>query len=63
MSRVLYVLAVTTGSLGVAALTVSLLFNSGTLLLHAGLIALLVSALLLIAVVLTAHRSQRRHTL
>ena len=62
MSRVLYVLAVTTGSSGVAVLILSLLLDRATLL-HAGLLALLVSALLLIAVVLTGHRGQRGHSL
>jgi hypothetical protein len=63
MSRVLYVLALTTGISGVAVLILSLLLDRATLLLNAGLIALLVSALLLIAVVLTGHRGHRRHTL
>jgi hypothetical protein len=62
MSRVLYVLAVTTGSSGVAVLILSLLLDRAALL-HAGLIALLVSALLLIAVVLTGHRGLRGHSL
>jgi hypothetical protein len=63
MSRVLYALAVTTGSSGVAVLILSLLLDRATLLLHAGLLALLVSALLLIAVVLTGHRGHRGHNL
>jgi hypothetical protein len=63
MSRVLYVLAVTTASSGVAILILSLLLDRATLLLNAGLIALLVAALLLIAVVLTGHRGQRGHSL
>ncbi len=57
MNRMLCVLSAVTGGSGAVILILSLLVNSGNLL-NAGLIALLVTALFIIATVLTAHRGQ-----
>jgi hypothetical protein len=57
MNRMLCVLSAVTGGSGAVILILSLLVNSGNLL-NAGLIALLITALFIIATVLTAHRGQ-----
>ena len=57
MNRMLCVLSAITGGSGAVILILSLLVNSGNLL-TAGLIALLITALFMIATVLTAHRGQ-----
>lgn len=57
----LCILSAVTGVSGAVTLVLSVFLNSGTLL-HAGLIALLITALCLIATVFTGHRSHRGHT-
>jgi hypothetical protein len=57
MNRMLCVLSAVTGGAGAAILILSVLLNSGNLL-NAGLIALLITALFIIATVLTGHRGQ-----
>jgi len=57
MNRMLCVLSAVTGGSGAVILILSVLVNSGHLL-NAGLIALLITALFMIATVLTGHRGQ-----
>ena len=61
MSRMLFMLSAASGTSGAGAVIISVLLKSGTLLLNAGLIALLMSALLAIAAVLTAHWRRKGH--
>lgn len=57
MNRMLCVLSAVTGGSGAVILILSVLLNNGNLL-NAGLIALLITALFMIATVLTGHRGQ-----
>jgi hypothetical protein len=57
MNRMLCILSAVTGGSGAVILILSVLVNSGNLL-NAGLIALLITALFMIATVLTGHRGQ-----
>ena len=57
MNRMLCVLSAVTGGSGAVILILSVLVNSGNLL-NAGLIALSITALFMIATVLTGHRGQ-----
>ena len=57
MNWILCVLCAVTGLCGAVILILSVFLNSGNLL-NAGLIALLITALFMIATVLTGHRGQ-----
>jgi len=61
MNWMLFVLSAVTGASGAVSLILSVFLNSGKLL-NAGLIALLITALSMIATVLTEHKGHKWHT-